>query len=355
MRLIVCLAAIASSLVAPVHAGAQRPGQNNDKRIAAETKAPLERLLEYINAQCPGSERCGPIQIHSRSTKGCGPALAAQGICVHCRGFRNGSLKQRQLDMIDTLSGFIWNKGLAKAKTTLPKPRWAAQWLREDTPADTRGPIPEEVLALSVNDPVYNVEQRHVFHSLMAAAAETDSWDLLGRPSGTVKTAKDDAVPPQGRKNQNWGAMFSQSGRRGDGRPAQNKEFVEIAFVGLDCDRQGRGPEILEELWRQCEAYLAPLLSSLDLGHFVRQIFNSMQSLELSDLGLSPYETLEQLVAVVLRSCLLIPPWALRSASSPPGFRSPSSSFWRCLTSFSRAFPSLSTLRSAASSSTPHS
>ena len=101
-------------------------------------------------------------------------------------------------------------------------------------------------------------------------------------------------------------AMFSQSGRRGDGRPARNKEFVEIAFVGLDCDRQGRGPEILEELRRQCEAYLAPLLSSLDLGHFVRQIFHSMQSLELSDLGLSPYETLSSSSSVGTGSLLTV-------------------------------------------------
>ena len=51
MRLLVCLAAMASSLVAPVYAGAQRRGQKNDKSFAAETKAPPERLPEYINAQ----------------------------------------------------------------------------------------------------------------------------------------------------------------------------------------------------------------------------------------------------------------------------------------------------------------
>ncbi len=62
LRILVCLAAMASSPASPLLAGAQRPGELNNAHIPAETNVPPDRLPDYFNAQCAGLERGGPIR-----------------------------------------------------------------------------------------------------------------------------------------------------------------------------------------------------------------------------------------------------------------------------------------------------
>ena len=191
-----------------------------------------------------------------------------------------------------TLYGVIFNMGLPRAQSVLPRSRRALKGFAKDEPPVVKDPAPLEALALMAE---WLVVQPLLTQKL-AAAALLISFDLFARPSEVLELTGDEVLKIDESDYQGVSVVFGPSinlDEHGNEircrKPSKNGEFDDTVMAGLD----GLGlewiPELLMLLRQQCRRKADPLLFPLDLATFEKHVKEASAQLGLQKLKLTPH------------------------------------------------------------------
>ena len=209
-----------------------------------------------------------------------------------------------------TIFGVIFDQGLPKLKSSLPRARRALAGFAKDEPDISRDPAPEEVLALMVEDLLRkdSTTAQGDLLALCAAACSVVQFDLTSRPTETLQLTREKIILPQGRRHPRPCVVFHPQNLAKSttvtNRVSKSGEMDDTVMSSMDGSLNHIYTTILMTL-RTAGRPGEPLFAPLSLNSYEKVIRQSASRLELDRLEISPHTWRHGSAAKALNSKIL--------------------------------------------------